>query len=167
VLGSRRTVTVFADVIANVQLLPETLAHPVQLLNTELVSGLAVSTTVSPFAKVVLHGTPDTTTQVKPPPSENTVPPPPPVEFSVSGYRAGWNVAVTFFAAAIVTLQVVPEKEVQPLHDLKIASGAGVAVSVTWSPLATCSVQSPVVPVVQAMPGPAIVPLPEIVVLSV
>ncbi len=71
---------VFAEVMVMVQLVSVTLEHPIQLLNTELASGLAVSTTVSPFAKVVLHGTPETMTQVNPPTSENTVPPPPPVE---------------------------------------------------------------------------------------
>ncbi len=85
VLGSSRTVTVFADVIWTVQSVPDTRLHPVQYLKTELASGLAVSTTVSPFATlVVLQGTPDTTTQVNPL-AANTVPPPPPVELTVRG----------------------------------------------------------------------------------
>ncbi len=83
-LGSILSVSVFAPVIVIVQLAPDTLVHPVQLLNTELVSALAVNTTVAPFANVPVHGTPEITMQVNPN-SENAVPPPPPVELSVSG----------------------------------------------------------------------------------
>jgi hypothetical protein len=84
VLGSSLAVTVFADVIWTVHSAPDMMLHPVQYLNTELVSGLAVSTTVSPFANVPLHGTPDTTMQVNPL-GANTVPPPPPLELTVRG----------------------------------------------------------------------------------
>ena len=167
VLGSSFTVSVFADVIVTVQLVPDTLLQPVHDLKRELASGLAVSTTVSPFANVVPHGTPDTTAQVKPPVSAKTVPPPPPVELSVSGYRAGWNVAVTVFAKVMETVQLVPDTLVQPDQDLKIQSGSGAATTVMLPPFATCSLQSPVDPVVQEIPVPLTVPLPETTVFSV
>jgi hypothetical protein len=85
VLGSTFSVSVLGPVIVTVQVGPDQELQPDQLLKSELVSGLAVSTTVSPFANVPLHGTPVSTVHVNPGASEDTVPPPPPVEFSVSG----------------------------------------------------------------------------------
>ncbi len=66
-----------------------------------------------------------------------------------------------------MTLHVVPETFEHPDHDLKIASGAGVAVSAMLPPFATGSLQSPVDPVVQEIPGPSIVPLPLTTAVSV
>jgi len=160
VLGWIVRVSVFGPVIDTVQVVPDTLVHPDQLLNSELVSGLAVSTTVSPFANVALHGTPDTTAHVKPAASENAVPPPPPMALSVSGYLLGWNVAVTVFAMVIVAVQLVPDTLVQPDQDLKIESAPGAATTVMVPPFATRSVQSPLAPLSQASPGPLTVPVP-------
>src|SRR5512133_4005431 len=143
-----------------VQTGPSYIVQPDQLLNTEVASGLAVNTTVSPFANVPVHGTPDSTVQVNPGVSDDTVPPPPPVELSVSGKVLGWNVAVTFFAPVIVTGQLVPEYVRQPDQDLRMESGPGAAVSVTVSPFATGSVQSPPEPVAQEIPVPVTVPVP-------
>ena len=72
----------------------------------------------------------------------------------------GWNVAVTVFAPVMLTVQLVPEYVRQPDQDLRMESGPGAAVSVTVSPFATGSVQSPPDPVAQAMPGPVTVPVP-------
>jgi hypothetical protein len=72
----------------------------------------------------------------------------------------GWNVAVTVFAEAIETVQVVPEDVVQPDQPLKIESAPGVAVSVAVAPFATGSVQSPPDPVSQAIPAPVTAPDP-------
>ena len=159
-LGWIVRVSVFGPVIDTVQVVPDTLVHPDQLLNSELVSGLAVSTTVSPFANVALHGTPDTTAQVKPAASENAVPPPPPMALSVSGYLLGWNVAVTVFAMVIEAVQLVPDTLEQPDQYLKIESAPGAATRVMLPPFATGSVQSPLAPLSQAIPGPLTVPVP-------
>ncbi len=161
-LGSILSVSVFAPVIAIVQVAPDTLVHPVQLLNTELVSALAVSTTVAPFANVPVHGTPEITMQVNPG-SANAVPPPPPVAFRVSGYVAGWKVAITLFAPVIETVQTFPDAEVQPLQLVKIDPASGAAVSVTavaGDVLGTGAVHPSVEPVVQEMPPPVTVPRP-------
>ncbi len=66
-----------------------------------------------------------------------------------------------------VTLHVVPETLEHPDHDLKTASGAGVATSAMLPPFATGSLQSPVDPVVQEIPAPSMVPSPETTVVSV
>ena len=73
---------------------------------------------------------------------------------------AGWNVAVTVFAPVMETVQVSPEYIVHPDQVFRIESGPGSAVSVTVSPLATGSLQSPAEPVAQAIPGPVTVPVP-------
>lgn len=154
--------TVFAPVMVIVHVAPDTLVHPVQLLNTELVSALAVSTTVAPFANVPVHGTPEITVQVNPG-SANAVPPPPPVEFSVSGYVAGWKVAVTLLAAVIETVQRFPDADVQPLQLEKIDPASGAAVSVTvvaGDVFGTEAVQPAVEPLAQEMPAPVTVPIP-------
>ena len=83
--GSIFKVSVRAADMITVQTGPSYIVQPDQLLNTEVASGLAVNTTVSPFANVPVHGTPESTVQVNPAVSDDTVPPPPPVELSVSG----------------------------------------------------------------------------------
>ncbi len=70
---------------------------------------------------------------------------------------------MTVFAIVTDTVQLVPDTLEHPDHDLKIASGAGVALSVTLPPFATCAVH---VPVVQEIPEPSIVPFPETTVVS-
>ncbi len=59
------------------------------------------------------------------------------------------------------TVQLVPEMLLHPDQDLKIESDAGVAVSVTDPPFATCALHVPVEPVAQEIPGPSMVPFPE------
>ncbi len=127
-------------------------------------AGVAVSVTLSPFGAGALQAPVDPVVQRMPGPS--TVPTP--ETRTLSTYVAGWNVAVTVFAMVIDEMvQVVPETLEHPDHDLKIASGAGVAVSVKLPPFATGSVQSPVEPVVQEIPAASIVPLPETTAVSV
>jgi hypothetical protein len=64
------------------------------------------------------------------------------------------------------TVHLVPATLLQPVHDLKIASAAGEAVSVIVAPFATGAVQTPALPVVQEIPVPSIVPPPDTDVVS-
>ncbi len=50
VLGWNVAVTVFAEAIETVQVAPLVVVHPVQLLNSDVASGTAVSVRVAPFA---------------------------------------------------------------------------------------------------------------------
>ena len=61
-----------------------------------------------------------------------TEPWPAPVVWTVSFGSPLSNVAVTVFAASIVSVQVTAEPEQSPLHFAKDDPAAGVAVSVTW-----------------------------------
>jgi hypothetical protein len=155
-------VTLFALVIDTVQLAPDTLEQPSHDLKMAPPAGVAVSVTLPPFANASVQSPVDPVVQAIPGPV--TVPLP---EITVvSGYVEGWKVAVTLFALVTVTVQLAPDTLVQPSHDLKMAPPSGVAVSVTLPPFATGSVQSPVDPVVQAIPGPVTVPLPDTTVVS-
>ncbi len=49
-LGWNEAVTVFADDMVTVQVAPFVVVHPVQLLNSDVASGTAVSVMVAPFA---------------------------------------------------------------------------------------------------------------------
>ncbi len=67
-------------------------------------------------------------------------------------------------------MQLVPDTLEQPDHDLKIESLAGVALSVTVAPFATCALHVPADPVEQEIPDPdasATDPFPDTYVLSV
>jgi hypothetical protein len=133
VLGWNVAVTVFADVTVTVHVAPLTLVQPVQLFRIEVASGVAVSVTVPPFATLVVHPTVEPAVQAMPGPV--TVPTPPCVAaVTVSWYVLGWNVAVTDFAAVIVTVQVAPFVVVHPLQLLKIDVASGTAVSVIVVP---------------------------------
>jgi hypothetical protein len=160
--GWNVAVTFFAAVIVTVQVVPETTLHPDHDLKIASGAGAAVSVADDPFATGSVQSPGDPVPQSIPGPA--IVPDPDTAAVRVE--YAGWNVAVTLFAAVIVTVQVVPETLLHPDHDLKMASAAGVAVSVAVAPFATGSVQSPVDPVVQAMPVPSIVPFPDTTVVS-
>jgi hypothetical protein len=157
VLGWNVAVTVFADDMVTVQVPPFVVVHPVQLLNSDVASGTAASVIVAPFGSTYVHPV----VELQAIPSPWTAPPAPvPAVFTVSAYVVGWNVAVTVFADAIVTVQVGPFAVVHPVQLFRIEVAPGVAVRVTVAPLAMAAVQPAVDPVVQAMPGPVTVPAP-------
>ena len=66
---------------------------------------------------------------------EVAVPLPAPARLTVRMKGCAVKVAVTDFAAVIVTVQVVPETVLHPLQLLKVDPAAGVAASVTTVPL--------------------------------
>jgi hypothetical protein len=118
-----------------------------------------VSVTLSPFATCSLQSPVDPVAQeISDPSTVSTVPLP--LTSVASSKKAGWNVAVTVVARVIDTVHVAPEMLEQPDQAFRIESGPGVAVSVIIEPFSTGSVQSPVDPVVQAIPGASTVPLP-------
>jgi hypothetical protein len=78
----------------------------------------AVSVTDAPFAIIAVQAVAEQLSHVTP----LTVPVPVPPSATVSAYRAGSNVAVTFLAALIVTEHVFPDAEVHPDHDLRSTS---------------------------------------------
>ena len=93
-----------------VHVFPETELHPDQTPNTDDPSGVAVSTTVAPLAKLAVQLAVDPVVQLRFAPMalvELTVPPPAPLSTTVTGYVIGSNVAVMLVAAFIGTVQVV------------------------------------------------------------
>lgn len=140
-----------------VQLVPETELQPDQPLNTDPGAADGVSTTLAPYPRLAPHPVSVQLAHATPP----TVPSPPPTYVRVSGYAAGWNVAVTERAEVIATLHVgaVP---LQPFPDQPVKSdpSAGVAARSTVAPLGCVPLQPSVEPVVQASPPPVTVPLP-------
>jgi hypothetical protein len=80
------------------------------------------------------------------------------------------NVAYTFLAPDIVTVQTFPETLVQPSQLVKAESSAGAAVSVNCvagAVFGTLAVQPAVDPLVQEIPSPVTVPWPVPCVLTV
>jgi len=75
----------------------------------------------------------------------------------------GAKVALTDFAAFMVSVQVDEEPEQEPPQPEKSLPVAGVAVRVTWVPLTWLSLQSPG----QLIPEPATVPEPLVETVSV
>ncbi|CAK0782306.1 hypothetical protein CCP4SC76_880003 [Gammaproteobacteria bacterium] len=65
-----------------------------------------------------------------------TVPPPEPDLLTDNVLEPDMKVAVVFFATFIVTVQVELAPEQSPLHPVKVAPLAGIAVSVTVVPTA-------------------------------
>jgi hypothetical protein len=150
-----------------VQFGPDTLLQPIHEEKIEPSSGAAVSVTDvagDVLATEAVHPSVEPDVQEMPPPV--TVPRPAPNVFAVRSQVAGWKVAVTLFAPVIDTVQLVPETLVQPSQDLKMEASPGAATRVRLPPFATGSVQSPVDPVVQVMPIPVTVPLPDTTVVS-
>ena len=164
VVGWNVAVTVFADDIVTVQVLPFVLVQPVQLFSMAPAAGDAVSVTVLPLATVVVQ--PAGSLHSSPAPVIMPVAPYIEAGFTVRGYVLGWNVAVTVFADVTDTVHVRPFTVVQPVQLFRIELASGVAVRVMLPPFATASVQSPVEPVVHAMPVPVTVPFPDTTVVS-
>src|SRR5512133_548730 len=142
---------------------PATGLQPYQPPNVPPSAGVAVRVTTLPFASASVQSPAEPVVQAIPGPST----PPDPFTATRSVYVAGWNVAVIVRATVIVTVQVAPDGVGQPDHDLKIASGPGVAVSVTVAPFATGALHVPAPPVAREIPAPSTVPFPESVALSV
>ena len=109
---------------------------PLQPVNVEPAAGVAVSVTAVPLAKVAEQVAP----HEMPAGELEIVPLPAPafVRLSVKGCSA--NVAVTLWAALIVTVQV-PVPVQPPLQPVNVEPVAGVAVSVTAVPLANAAEQ--------------------------
>lgn len=129
---SKVAVTFFAASMVTVQV-PAPLQSPLQPTNTEPLAGVAVSVTTAPLWKDAVQVAP----QSMPGGLLVTVPEPVPVRFTVSTNWAGGtvsNVAVTFFAASMVTEQP-PAPVHAPLQPTNIEPLAGVALSVTTLPL--------------------------------
>ena len=146
-------VTVLAASIVSEQE-PLPLQAPPQPANTEPLAGAAVSVTRMPLANDAEQVAP----QSIPARLLVTVPVPEPARFTVSANWAGGNVsnvAVTFFAASMVTEQL-PVPVQAPPQPAKTEPLPGVAVSVTAVPLA--SVAEHVVP--QSTPAGLLVTVP-------
>jgi hypothetical protein len=133
VVGWNVAVTVFAAVIVTVHVVPLADVQPDQLFRSELPSGVAVRVTVAPFATLAVQPAVDPAVQAMPAPV--TVPPPPDAAaFTVSTNVLGTKVAVTVFADDIVTVQLAPLVDVQPVQLLNSDVASGTAVSVTVAP---------------------------------
>ena len=127
---------------------------PLQPVNVEPAAGVAVKVTAVPLAKAAEQVAP----QEMPAGALETVPVPAPalVIASVNGCSA--KVAVTAWAALMVTAQVPVPVQPPPLQPVNVEPAAGVAVKVTAVPLAKAAEQ--VAP--QEMPAGALetVPVP-------
>ena len=164
VAGWNVAVAVFAPVIVTVQTFPDTLVHPLQPVKIDAASGVAVS--VTSVAGVVtgtiaLHPSVEPVVQVIPPPV--TVPRPAPDVVTVRSAPC-WNVAVTFFAASIDTVQTFPETVVHPVQPTNAEVASGVAVSVTVAGgdvLGYEAVHPAAKGSRQEIPSPVTVPRPE------
>ena len=124
-------VTVVAALIATVHVVPETVLHPLQLANVDPPAALAVRVTLVPLS----YGSEQSAPQLIPAGLEVTVPLPLPVLVTVSTKRGGSKVAVTVFAAFMVTVHVAPETVLQPLQPANVDPPEALAVRVTLVPL--------------------------------
>ena len=145
-------VTDRSTVIVTPQVAPVEESQPVQPVKAEPASAVAVSVTAAPELKEALHVVP----QLIPPPVTVPVPLPPFTTVSACVVPTVSKVAVTDRAAAIVTLQVVPVAESQPVQPAKAEPASAAAVSVTAAPVLKEALQ--VVP--QLIPPPVTVPAP-------
>jgi hypothetical protein len=120
-------------------------------VNTEVASGVALSVTVEPFAKLWVHET----LQFKPAGALVTLPPPPPAIVNVIAFASSKS-PLTDFAESMVTTQVGTRPEQPPpVHPLKMEPPAAVAVSVTVPTLKLFTQVAP-----QLIPDGALVMLP-------
>jgi hypothetical protein len=156
-------VTAWAALMVTAQVPVPVQPPPLQPVNVDPAAGVAVKVTAVPLAKAAEQVAP----QEMPAGALETVPVPVPavVIASVKGCRA--NVAVTAWAALMVTAQVPVPVQPPPLQPVKVDPAAGVAVKVTAVPLAKAAEQ--VAP--QEMPAGALetvpVPAPAFVTASV
>src|SRR2546426_323125 len=129
--------TDFAAVIVTVHVAPETVSHPLQAVKVDPLAGLAVRVTLMPLSWVAVQ----VLGQVIDPSLEVAVPFPVPARLTVRVKRCAVKVAVTDFAAVIVTVHVAPETVSHPLQAVKVDPLAGLAVRVTLMPLSKVAVQ--------------------------
>ena len=133
-VGTNVAVTDLAASIVTTQAIdPE--QSPLQLWNTRSASGVAVSVTICPSSKVWLQ----VPGQSMPIGAEVTRPSP--VTITVKAW-VGTNVAVTDFAASMVTLQAIDPAQ-SPLQPSKRLDAVGVGVRVTCESFANPKVQVP------------------------
>jgi hypothetical protein len=138
--------------IVTLQVAPVAESQPVHPAKVEPASAVAVSVIAVPELTVALHVAP----QLIPPPVTVPAPLPPFTTVSACVVPTVSKVACTDRSAAIVTLQVVPVAESQPVHPAKVEPPAAVAVSVTAVPESKEAAH--VAP--QLIPPPATVPDP-------
>lgn len=129
--------TLRAEFIVIVQVVP---LHddPLHSSNVELLPGVSVIVTTIPAVKFAVHPTLDPVLQLIPAGLLVSVPVPVPEIVAVNAYVGRLNVAVTDFAALIVTTHV-PVPVHAPLHPANVLGGfalppLGVAVNVTTVP---------------------------------
>ena len=159
VVALNAALTLFATSIVTVQVVSRPLHAPSQPMNVAFAAGVAVSVTSDPSSSFAVQVLPPVPHWIPPP---ATVPGP--VTVTVSEFLPGTlgavvNVAVTLFAAFIVTEQVVEAPVQAPPHPLNVAPVSGVAVNVIVDPEAWLTVQV-VSPEPQLMPPPVTVPSP-------
>lgn len=110
-----------------VHVLPITESQPDQLLKAAPTSGLAVSVTVVPWMKFVVHAPPEP--QAIPAGDDTTTPEPWRPTVNETAKRA-----VTLRACVTEVVQVLPEGDSQPTQSLKTTPDPGVAVNTTLVP---------------------------------
>jgi hypothetical protein len=160
---TKLAVTVWAALIVTVHVPVPVQPPPLQPLNVEPAAGVAVKVTAVPLANPAEQVAP----QEMPVGALVTVPLPAPALLTVSVKLCWANVAVTDWAALIVTVHVPVPVQPPPLQPENVDPVAGVAVKVTAVPLVNPVEQ--VAP--QEMPVGALVtlplPVPDFVTLSV
>jgi hypothetical protein len=144
-------VTDWAALIVTVQLLPA--QAPVQPVKVEPAAALAVSVTLVPPPKLALH----VPGQLMPAGVLVTVPEPVPAVVTDNAKLTRLKVAVTDWAAFIVTVQLPVPVQAPPLHPAKVEPVAALAVSVTLVPPPKLALHVPG----QLMPAGVLVTVPE------
>jgi hypothetical protein len=152
-------VTDFAALIVTLQV-PVPLQAPLQPANVDPAAALAVSVTTVPLLKFALQMVP----QLIPAGLLVTVPVPVPALVTLNLNAGTLNVAVTDFAALIVTLQV-PVPVQAPLQPANVEPAVALAVSVATVPLLKLALQVPgqLIPVGLLVTVPVPVPASETV----
>src|SRR5262245_6557711 len=123
-------VTDVAALIVTLQVPVPAQPPPFQPVKSEPAAGVAVSVTVVPFVNPKAHVVP----HVMPAGALATVPDPEPLLLTVSVKDCSANVAVTLWAALIVTVQAVAVPVQPPLQPVNVEPAAGAAVRVTAVP---------------------------------
>ena len=123
-------VTVRAAFMDTVQVAPAEVSHPVHPVNVDPDAALAVNVTVAPLT----YGSEQSAPQLMPAGLDATVPVPTSALVTPS-VKSTLKVAVTVFAALMLTVQVEPETVVHPLQPVNADPEAAAAVSVTVVPL--------------------------------
>jgi hypothetical protein len=122
--------------IVKVQVEEEPVQAPLQPVKVNPAEGDAASVMLLPLLKVLLQ------LEAQELPSEKPTPPVPVmVRFNVRVTTTAENVAETFLAASMVTVQVDEEPLQAPPQPLKVKPGAAAAASVTVLPLLKVRVQ--------------------------